>query len=310
MPNQISLTVVIASHRPQMIPDLLNALYEQNIGIDTFETVVVCDYRPDKLQESYSKVKWVYLDDNSISAKRNLGVTVSTGEIIAFTDDDCIPFPDWISQGLKYLNENKNCWAVEGFTCVEENPDRIGMHRDAKQLELPGMRTNNIFYRKNAFVKAGGFDSRFTVQREDTDLAFSVLELGGQIDYCSKIRVKHRFRHWEYWDMLKNCWNRRFDPLLFVKHPRLYLRHLKSPLNVSMLIQILFYALYLVPVSIVKKRWIFMIHILLIAVLGFRRSGIVYLFRSRFFMEIISVAVAPFVSIGALIYGFLRLRKE
>lgn len=307
MENDIRVSVIVASHRPQMICGLLDALKGQNIEGKFFEAIVVCDYSFDNLQNQYHNVRWFFLNDNSISAKRNYGVAQSKGKILAFTDDDCIPNDSWISEGLNYLDEHFSTSAVEGHTLIEPNKSGIGMYRESKRLECPAMRTNNIFYRKKVFLDAGGFDLRFTVQREDADLAFTVIKMGGKIDYCEKIIVKHSFRHWESWDLLKNCWNRRFDPLLYKKHRYLYRKYIGSPLTPTIIIQFCFYILYLTGI---KKKPTFFTHMLFIGLIGIRRAGTTNLLHSRFLVECISVISAPFLILVALIYGFIRFQNK
>ncbi len=308
--QKTKLSVIVASHRPQMICETLDALQKQDVEKTCYETIVVCDYNPGAFKSRYKKVIWFFLDDKSISAKRNLGVSASRGEIIAFTDDDCTPCEDWISEGLDYLERHKNCSAVEGYTTVEKNSCGLGMHKESKRLEKPAMRTNNIFYRKKVFLEAGGFDLRFSVQREDADLAFSVLEKGGSIQYCPKIRVSHRFRHWERWDLLKNCWNRRFDPLLYLKHPQMYRKHIGSPLTPSVSVQL--FALFICAITLffpVRKKWLALFHFSLTSILALRRSGLSNLLSIRFTAEFVSVLISPFVVMAALIYGFIRFRR-
>ncbi|NLL12899.1 MAG: glycosyltransferase [Fibrobacter sp.] len=293
-----------------MICDLLDALQKQDLEKKYYETIVVCDYDPKALKGRYKQVRWFFLDDKSISAKRNLGVFVSRGEVVAFTDDDCKPCENWISEGLDYLQRHENSSAVEGHTIIEKNSCGLGMYKEAKRLEKPAMRTNNIFYRKKVFLEAGGFDQRFSVQREDADLAFSVLEKGGSIQYCPRIRVLHRFRHWEQWDLLKNCWNRRFDPLLYLKHPQLYRKYIGSPITPSVSLQFFAYVVYaFARFFSVSKKQLALFHFFLTGILALRRSGLSNLFHTRFVVEFISVLVSPFVVMAALVYGFICLGK-
>lgn len=293
-----------------MICDLLDALQKQDIEKKYYETVVVCGYNPKALKSKYKQVRWFFLDDKSISAKRNLGVSVCRGEIVAFTDDDCQPCENWLTEGLDYLQRHQNCSAVEGYTIIEKNPCGLGMYKEAKRLEKPAMRTNNIFYRKNALLEVGGFDQRFSVQREDADLAFSVLEKGGSIEYYPKIRVQHRFRHWEQWDLLKNCWNRRFDPLLYLKHPRLYRKHVDSPLTPSVSLQLFAFVVYALAWFFpIRKKRLALFHFFLTGILALRRSGLSNLLHTRFVVEFISVLISPFVVMAALVYGFISFGK-
>jgi len=308
--QKIKLSVIVASHRSQMISELLDALQKQNLQRKYYEIIVVCDYNPEALNKRFKQVRWFFLNDISISAKRNLGVFVSRGEIIAFIDDDCKPCANWLSEGLDYLQRHKNCSAVEGHTTIEKNSFSSRMQREAKRLEKPAMRTNNIFYRKEVFLQAGGFDQRFSVQREDADLAFSVLENGGSIHYYPKIRVQHRFRYWERWDLLKNCWNRRFDPLLYLKHPQMYRKHIGSPLTPSVSLQLFAFVIYAVALFFqVRKKRLAFFHLFLTGILALRRSGLSKSLHTRFIFEFISVLFSPFVVIAALVYGFLKFRK-
>ncbi|NLP02166.1 MAG: glycosyltransferase [Fibrobacter sp.] len=306
------ISIVIASHRPALLTGLLDSLSRQDFGADRFETVVVTDYDPGAFAEKYRMINWRFLDNRSISAKRNLGVSLSKGEILAFVDDDCIPASDWLSKGASYLAGHKDASAVEGLTTIEEIGKLTGAHREYKRLERPGFRTNNIFFRREAFLAVGGFDERFTVQREDVDLAFSVKKMGGKIDYCPQIRVEHRFRYWERWDLLKNCWNRRFDPLLYRKHPELYRKHIHSPFPPGILLisaGYLFLSFSFPANNRTVSKWAAVLNLALVLVFGIKRCGIGKESLKKFVSETVSVILSPLVLTGALIYGSIRFRK-
>jgi glycosyltransferase involved in cell wall biosynthesis len=282
--NNIKISIIVASHRPGLLNGLLDALSVQTFDKASFEVIIVTDYDSSDLQKRYDWVNWSFCADISISAKRNAGVVLSRGDIIAFTDDDCIPALTWLENGLSYLSDHQECSAVEGFTTIEKSDLFTGLHKEYRRLEKPGFRTNNIFYRRTVFQNAGGFDKRFTVQREDVDLAFTVIEKGGLIGYSKDIMVMHRFRHWEPWDLLKNCWNRRFDPLLKQKHPELYRKHIGSPVSPS--IKLLFTAYVLLLFSVLFRRGTILMlitHFVVVTVLSVRRTGVYRFSTTRFF---------------------------
>jgi GT2 family glycosyltransferase len=304
------VSVVIASHRPRFMADLLAALAAQTLERGRFEIIAVCDYPVGGLQSSFGDATFYYVNDRSISAKRNIGVGRSQAEIVAFIDDDCLPSAGWIAGGLTYLAAHPELTAVEGLTTIENADYRPPALRDYRRLESPGFRTNNIFYRKKAFLDAGGFDERFTVQREDIDLALTILDKGCTIGHCAEIIVAHRLRRNEPWDLLKNCSNRRFDPLLFKKHPAPYRQHIGSPFPPTLLMLLGFHCM--ATISLLFGFPFFAACGLLDAaattVLTLRRCG-KHCSPVAFIPEWVSCFLAPVVLAGALLYGSIRYRK-
>lgn len=100
-------------------------------------------------------------------AARNTGIRAAKGDILAFTDSDCIPSPDWLSQGIRHFQTNDNLSAVAGhislFTtekiktcadCLE-----LATAFDQKQSVARGTAvTANLFIKKETIEKQGLFD--------------------------------------------------------------------------------------------------------------------------------------------------------
>jgi glycosyltransferase involved in cell wall biosynthesis len=312
MKTSVALSVIIASHRPDYVTPLLNALQRQHATV-IFETIIVTDYATGTLQSRFPEYSWVYINDLSISKKRNTGVNIARGTIIAFIDDDCIPAPDWIDKGTRYLEQHPGTTAVEGYTAIERrNFLPYAVTREYRRLEKQGYRTNNLFFRKDQFEAIGGFDERFTIQREDIDLAFTALEKGMRYDYSRDIRVTHRYRHGEKWDLVKNCRNRRFDPLLFRKHPRYYLSMLGSPLPPSQLLVLFIHLMTLFTLKNKRSHSAIVagLNLICCAAFGLRRSGMRPFSPGQWLRETIQMAIAPIVVVGALVYGALFLTKR
>ena len=301
------VSVVIASHRQAMLPGLLHSLLQQNPGPVPFEVIVITDFPNGQFQNDFAEVQWGYVHERSISAKRNTAAALAKAPVLAFIDDDCIAAPDWVEKGYAYLSENTAVAAVEGTTTIGTAP---GVSRQAtreyRRLEKPGYRTNNLFFRTAVFREIGGFDERFSVQREDIDLAFTALEQGYVFGFGSDIRVTHRYRTGEKWDLLKNCWNRRFDPLLFRKHSGRYMKMVGFPLPPTQLLLLLLHLFVLAAFG--RRRLIAVaaaVDTTALSALGLRRSGV---HPEKWLYEVLQLAVAPVVTIAALLYGWVRIR--
>jgi GT2 family glycosyltransferase len=246
------------------------------------EVIVVADYPIEAHTSSYPAVRWMYCPDKSIPKKRNAGIALSLGNIIAFIDDDCVPAGDWAVHAIRYLEDNPDKAGVAGTTVVERREEISYPLAEFKRLETPSFRTNNIFYRREAIARAGGFDERFCLQREDADLAFSILEAGLSIGFSADVGVIHRCRENERWDLLKNCLNRRFDPLLYKKHARLGAQFAAAA------------ALFFVACALA---------------MGIKRNRLARVSAAQILRDWLSYMAAPFVLMAALAYGSIKYRK-
>jgi glycosyltransferase involved in cell wall biosynthesis len=305
------VSVIIASHRSDYVHDVAKAFVRMlSAAAPEFEVIVVADYQVRDHHRLYPGIRWVYHGNQGISVKRNAGAALARGEILAFIDDDCVPAHDWIARGLCFLDMHQDAAGCEGKTGIERST-AAGPVSEFRRLEKTGFRTNNIFYRKSYFESAGGFDERFTVQREDADLAFSVIEAGRSIGSCDDAVVTHRMRGGEKWDLFKNCFNRRFDPLLFKKHPVLYRKYIGSPVPPGIAAVLIVHLVLPASLFVNAALWpaVAAADIALALVLSARRNrggknGFFWVMR-----DFISFLAAPIVLEGALIYGSVRYRK-
>jgi cellulose synthase/poly-beta-1,6-N-acetylglucosamine synthase-like glycosyltransferase len=141
------------------------------------------------------------------------------GEIIAFTDDDCVPDSGWLVRGLTPFCDPLIV-AVTGQTVVPL-PDRPTDHeRNTAGLEQSEFLTANCFCRRTALEAVGGFDEQFTMAwREDSDLHFRLLDSGGRIVREPSAVVVHPVRPAPFGHSLREQRKAMFDALLFRKHP-------------------------------------------------------------------------------------------
>jgi GT2 family glycosyltransferase len=133
--------------------------------------------------------RYVTAAGSTLGAARQRGVDAARGEIVAFTDDDCLPDERWLEVLVSTFRRQPGLAGVQGRTDAEAGP--VGSH--AIRVAGPDRlyRTCNIAYRREALELAGGFDPGFQGWFEDTALAARVLEYG-PIGFEPGALVTHR----------------------------------------------------------------------------------------------------------------------
>ena len=304
------VSIVIASHREESIARCVDGIQSSAGGDVSLEIIVVADYPIEKLQEKYFATQWIFLADTGIPAKRNAGIAAAASALIGFIDDDCVAQPGWAEAAVKFMELNPGLVGFSGQTLVERVRAAAYPVNEYRRLESPGFRTNNMFYVKKALTEIGGFDPRFTVQREDVDAAFSLLEKGLHIGHCEGSIVKHLHRAGEKWDLLKNCVNRRFDPLLSKKHRALYRQWIKTPFTPSIAAQAAFHGVLVAAAFLGGLTGLpGAIDLGFALVLSIRRNRGAAFHGMQIARDCLSFLLSPFVLLGALAYGSVKFRK-
>lgn len=229
------ISVVVPTYRRHdLLTRCLKALDEQELDPTHYE-VIVCD---DTAQESTQKLVADIAGQAACSiryqpvqgrhgpaAARNAGWRVANSASIAFTDDDCIPQPGWLTGGLAALASGAD--AAWGTLDMPLPPLPTDYERDAAGLARAVFVTANCFCQRQALEAVGGFDERFTAAwREDSDLYFSLLEHGFCVRRAADAVVVHPVRPARWGISLRQQRKTAFNALLYKKHPQLYREHI------------------------------------------------------------------------------------
>jgi len=97
-PADVDVSVVIPTKdRPHKIPTTIASLQTQEYL--PAEIIVVHTGTPEvkRLVDGFPNIVGVEQTEGGIAHARNLGIDHASGDIVAFTDDDCILPPNWIS---------------------------------------------------------------------------------------------------------------------------------------------------------------------------------------------------------------------
>ncbi len=206
-----AVTVVVPTcGRPELLSRCLAALEKQTLPREAYDVVVVDD----------SVLR------SGPAAARNHGWRQAGTAIIAFTDDDTEPQPQWLENGLRAL---EGADAVSGRIVMPIPEAPTDYERDAQGLERSELVTANCFVRRELLERIGGFDEDFRMAwREDSDLHFRLLRCGARIARAPDAVVVHPVRPAPWGVSLRQQRKVMFDALLYRKHRDLYRRRIRA----------------------------------------------------------------------------------
>ncbi|OZI62283.1 glycosyltransferase family 2 protein [Bordetella genomosp. 11] len=226
------ISVVVPTYRrPDLLQRCLGALLRQTLPANDYE-IIVCDDGPSEAaRRTVSRLTPVaggpalrYIPVTATqgpAGARNAGWQQARADVIAFTDDDTVPDPTWLAAGLAALTPDVD--ALSGRIVMPLPPHPTDYEMDAARLQDAEFATANVFLRREALEKVGGFDPRFRLAwREDSDLHFSLMEQGLRIERAPQAIVVHPIRPGSFGAGIGMQRKIVFDTLLYKKHPRLY----------------------------------------------------------------------------------------
>ncbi|HKR98456.1 MAG TPA: glycosyltransferase family A protein [Candidatus Dormibacteraeota bacterium] len=234
--SELEVSVVVPSHeRVTRLRWLLNALEEQTLPQSRWELVVVHDSR-DGTEELLSTHHLVYEaalrkvtlapGTGTAAVQRNVGWREARAPLIAFTDDDCRPEPDWLERLLAVARSHPGA-IVQGTTRPDPFEAEImkwaPRARSIDEPDPPGphAQTCNILYPRAALEAVGGFDESIRTAGEDLDLAARVRARGAAYVGAPDAVVYHAVDTFSLPGIVR--FNRRWEtlPLVFKRHPEL-----------------------------------------------------------------------------------------
>lgn len=146
------------------------------------------------------------------SAARNFGAREARGEVVAYTDDDCVVTPLWLHAiAREFAAEDVS--AVFGRLLPYEGGERsgheVGFKASLQKQQFRGKvppwyigHGGNMAFRRSDLLAVGGFDpllgaGGFFGACEDPDIAYRLLVDGKKIVYSPDAVAYHK--HWKDW---------------------------------------------------------------------------------------------------------------
>lgn len=156
------------------------------------------------------------------AAARNFGWLNARADIIAFTDDDCLPDENWLSEIRPNISPN-SLQAVTGRVVVPRSKRPTDHAKNTAGLETADFVTANCACSKAALLRTGGFDEQFSMAwREDSDLQFKLISQRIPVKKVSSAVVVHPVRDARWGASIKDQRKTLYNALLYKKYPELY----------------------------------------------------------------------------------------
>lgn len=204
----LTVSIVIPVYNgARTIGQCLESLLQQNYPRSAYEIIVVENGSTDSTAQIVAgyPVRLVHCAQRGPAAARNMGIAMSSADIVAFIDADCVATRDWLAELVRPYEDpavgatggdiqafrNPQRTVVESF--LEAHPPLINFLSGAHEF-LPHLYTANASYRREILVRAGGFNPGL-ITGEDVDLSWRTqLKTRCKVCYAPAAVVYHNHR--------------------------------------------------------------------------------------------------------------------
>ncbi len=196
--------IVPAYNAEKTLAECLDALLAQSLPRDRYEVIVVDDGSTDRTAEIATRypVRVVRRARNAgPAAARNRGVREAHGEIVLFTDADCVPSTQWIARMVAPFAEPDVVGVKGTYRTTQRSliarlvqlEFEIRYRRMSMFPQIDFIDTYSAAYRRSHLIDCGGFDATFSAPSvEDVDLSFRLAGMGCRLLFVPDAWVEHR----------------------------------------------------------------------------------------------------------------------
>ena len=198
----IASVVVPVYNAENTIRDCIHSLLELNYPKEYLELIFINNASTDgtaNILNQYSdKIKIFYEENRGAAAARNKGILNASGEVIAFTDSDCIVEKDWLQNIVNPLKDEgigivggkilskRPCNKIEEFgEVIHDHYKAINEFKPAYVI------TMNWASRLSVLKEVGSFDESFIRYYEDVDLSLRISQAGYRFVHKPEAIVYH-----------------------------------------------------------------------------------------------------------------------
>jgi glycosyltransferase involved in cell wall biosynthesis len=201
----IHISVVVPLYNSERyIAKCVEELLSQDYPVEHYEIVMVDNNSTDissEIVRRYSRVKLISEKKQGAYAARNRGVREARGEIIAFTDADCVPSRDWLKEIESVMVDSRIGIAIGShqlaresvfLSMLEDYEDEKNNYIFSSEIkELYYGYTRNMVVRKSLFDEVGSFVER--ARGADVIFVHQCIDRYScaVVRYSPQVRVRH-----------------------------------------------------------------------------------------------------------------------
>ena len=206
-----SVSIIICTfNRAELLDRALEYLQRQHDS--RFEVIVVdgpsTDNTAEVIERWRDRIKLAKNPRRNLSISRNIGIRLAAGDIVAFIDDDALPFDDWVSALLaEYNSVPRLVGGIGGVTydagTLEFQADDIlidsygrGWFNQTRDeiLYAGRFRTflgTNSSFRREVLLDIGGFDEEYDYFLDESDVCLRALGAGFKLLHSGQLFLRH-----------------------------------------------------------------------------------------------------------------------
>lgn len=298
--------VIPAYNAEKTLGTCLDSLEKQSIAREEYEIIVVDDGSDDSTSRTASAYNALVIRQahRGPGAARNNGARVARGDILLFTDADCVPTPDWVERmlecfaepdvvGVKGTYRTRQRGLVARFI-QQEFEDKYSRTRCCHSIDF--VDAYSAAYRREVFRHAGGFDEGFRLA-EDVEFSYRLAALGYRMVFQPEAVVYHNHAESIGVYVRKKFWSAYWRSQAYRRFPSKALRDSTTPrvLYVQMPL-----AMLLLASAVGLPIWSEAVAALLGAGLGFIGSTAPFVARSWGRDRAATIAAPPLLLTRAL----------
>ncbi len=230
LPRYPRVSVVVCAYNSERTMEACLASLEA-LDYPDYEVIVVNDGSEDRtleIAERFPFCRIISQQNEGLSAARNVGAEAAQGEIVAYTDSDCVADPDWLAYLIARMEAGKlNACGGPNFPPPEDSlvPAAVAVSpggpthvliSDEVAEHIAGC---NMAFRRDVLLALGGFDPIYRAAGDDVDICWRFQDAGHAIGFSPAAVVWHFRRNTVRAYLNQQRGYGKAEALVYAKHP-------------------------------------------------------------------------------------------